>query len=101
MLAAPPPLPAQRAQLTVPAAASFKRDTELVEYDLDNEDEDWLAAFNGGQARLPAEKCARFVGPRRACVGLALRRVRLRFEAMLWRLELACADAQAAVRAAA
>jgi Enhancer of polycomb-like len=32
---------------------------EYVEYDLDNEDEDWLAQFNEGQERLPPEKCAR------------------------------------------
>jgi enhancer of polycomb-like protein len=43
-------------------AAGFKRDTELVEYDLDNEDEDWLTTFNGAQNRLPAEKCAPAAG---------------------------------------
>ena len=29
---------------------------EAVEYDLDNDDEDWLEAYNDGQNRLPAEK---------------------------------------------
>ena len=38
-------------------AASFRRDGELCEYDLDNEDEDWLAVYNGEQNRLPAERC--------------------------------------------
>lgn len=44
---------------------------EVVEYDLDNEDEDWLEKYNDGQNRLPAEK----------------------FEHMLWKLEVACGDA--------
>ena len=29
---------------------------ETVEYDLDNDDEDWLEKYNDGQNRLPAEK---------------------------------------------
>lgn len=41
------------------------------EYDLDNDDEDWLENYNDGQDVLSAEK----------------------FEEMLWRLELACAAA--------
>ena len=36
-----------------------------MEYDLDNDDEDWLAAYNGTQQRLPAERCvATFIGDR-------------------------------------
>ncbi len=42
-----------------------------MEYDLDNEDEDWLATVNLGGSRLPPEK----------------------LERMLWRLELACSEA--------
>jgi enhancer of polycomb-like protein len=42
-----------------------------VEYDLDNEDEDWLENYNDGSEVLSAEK----------------------FEEMLWKLELACAEA--------
>ena len=35
-----------------------KQEGEFVEYDLDNEDEDWLTQFNSdSQERLPAEKC--------------------------------------------
>lgn len=50
---------------------------DYVEYDLDNEDEDWLEAFNGGPpgstgvARLAEDK----------------------FEAMLYRLEVSNAEA--------
>lgn len=44
---------------------------DVVEYDLDNDDEDWLVEYNNGQNRLPAEK----------------------FEAMVWRLEVACGEA--------
>ena len=74
-----------------------KRDNELCEYDLDNEDEDWLAAFNGEQSRLPAERCvSRFATAvstlQRSC------NFALRFEAMLWKLELACANAQMQAR---
>jgi enhancer of polycomb-like protein len=42
-----------------------------VEYDLDNEDEDWLENYNDGSEVLSAEK----------------------FEEILWKLELACAEA--------
>jgi enhancer of polycomb-like protein len=28
----------------------------VIEYNLDNEDEDWLEKYNNGQNRLPAEK---------------------------------------------
>jgi len=45
--------------------------TSYVEYDLDNEDEDWLENYNDGSEVLSAEK----------------------FEEMLWKLELACAEA--------
>ena len=45
--------------------------TDFVEYDLDNEDEDWLLSYNDGQNRLPAEK----------------------FEAMIWKLEVCCGEA--------
>ena len=47
------------------------RDDAVVEYDLDNEDEDWLEQYNTGGAKLPDVK----------------------FERMLWKLELACAEA--------
>jgi len=40
-------------------AATARPEGEYVEYDLDNEDEDWLAQFNEGQERLPPEKCVR------------------------------------------
>ena len=33
--------------------------SDVVEYDLDNEDEDWLTTYNDGQNRLPAEKFRR------------------------------------------
>ncbi len=46
-------------------------DERFVEYDLDSEDERWLDGFNQGQDRLP---------PRR-------------LEGLLWRLELANAEA--------
>ncbi len=46
-------------------------DPVYCEYDLDNEDEDWLSSYDGGPGRLPATK----------------------FERMLWRLELANAEA--------
>mmetsp|Transcript_12554 Transcript_12554/g.41388 ORF Transcript_12554/g.41388 Transcript_12554/m.41388 type:complete len:475 (+) Transcript_12554:175-1599(+) len=45
--------------------------SDFVQYDLDNEDEDWLKSYNDGQNRLPPEK----------------------FELMLWRLETACEEA--------
>ena len=47
---------------------------EAVEYDLDNDDEDWLEAYNDGQNRLPAEK----------------------LELMIWKLEIACGEANEA-----
>ena len=47
---------------------------EAVEYDLDNDDEDWLTAYNDGQNRLPAEK----------------------LELMIWKLEIACGEANEA-----
>lgn len=44
--------------LSFRSAASFRKDNpDVIEYDLDNEDEDWLATYNGGQSRLQAEKC--------------------------------------------
>ena len=45
--------------------------SEIVEYDLDNDDEDWLTSYNDGQNRLPAEK----------------------LELMIWKLEIACGEA--------
>ena len=45
--------------------------SEIVEYDLDNDDEDWLTQYNDGQNRLPAEK----------------------LELMIWKLEIACGEA--------
>lgn len=44
---------------------------EYVEYDLDNDDEDWLEKYNDGQNRLPGEK----------------------LEVMIWKLETACGEA--------
>lgn len=44
---------------------------DVVEYDLDNEDEDWLEKYNDGQNRLPAEK----------------------LEVMIWKLETVCGEA--------
>ena len=55
---------------------------DVVEYDLDNDDEDWLEKYNDGQNRLPAEK----------------------LEVMISKLEVACGeanDAQMAITAAA
>lgn len=51
----------------------------MVEYDLDNEDEDWLERYNVGRSKLSDEK----------------------FECMLWKLELACAEATEAALTAA
>ena len=45
--------------------------SEIVEYDLDNDDDDWLTQYNDGQNRLPAEK----------------------LELMIWKLEIACGEA--------
>jgi hypothetical protein len=39
-------------------AAPTNQEGEFVEYDLDNDDEDWLAEFNDGQERLQPEMCA-------------------------------------------
>jgi hypothetical protein len=47
------------------------KETEPVEYDLDNEDEDWLATYNLGRTRISD----------------------VLFERMLWKLELECAAA--------
>lgn len=47
------------------------REPDPVEYDLDNEDEDWLKQYNLGRNKLGD----------------------LLFEKMLWKLELACAEA--------
>ena len=47
------------------------KEEEIVEYDLDNDDEDWLEAYNIGRTKLPDDK----------------------FEKMLYQLELACAEA--------
>jgi enhancer of polycomb-like protein len=44
---------------------------DIVEYDLDNDDEDWLTEYNDGQNRLPAEK----------------------LESMIWKLEIHCGEA--------
>jgi Enhancer of polycomb-like len=55
------------------------RDERLVEYDIDTEDERWLEQFNGGQERLSQR----------------------RFEQMIYRLELANAEATDRALAAA
>lgn len=47
------------------------REPDPVEYDLDNEDEDWLKTYNLGRNKLSDQL----------------------FEKMLWKLELACAEA--------
>lgn len=47
------------------------REPDPVEYDLDNEDEDWLKTYNLGRNKLTD----------------------VQFEKMLWQLELACAEA--------
>lgn len=47
------------------------REPDPVEYDLDNEDEDWLKGYNLGRNKLSDQL----------------------FEKMLWKLELACAEA--------
>ena len=54
-------------------------DERFIEYDLDVEDVKWLEAFNRGQQRLPQR----------------------RFELLLWRLEVANAEATDAALAAA
>ena len=56
--AARPPQPRALTREFRHAAAGFKQDAELCEYDLDNEDEDWLDTYNGAQNRLPSDKCA-------------------------------------------
>eukprot|EP00879_Flechtneria_rotunda_P016785 GHRR01017568.1.p1 GENE.GHRR01017568.1~~GHRR01017568.1.p1 ORF type:complete len:620 (+),score=238.42 GHRR01017568.1:338-2197(+) len=47
------------------------REPDPIEYDLDNEDEDWLQGYNIGRSRLSDTL----------------------FEKMLWKLEIACAEA--------
>jgi hypothetical protein len=53
------------------AGCGGNKEPEPVEYDLDNEDEDWLTTYNLGRTRI----------------GDVL------FERMLWKLELECAAA--------
>jgi hypothetical protein len=53
------------------AGVGGAREPDPVEYDLDNEDEDWLRQYNLGRNKLND----------------------LLFEKMLWKLELACAEA--------
>lgn len=55
------------------------REPEPVEYDLDNEDEDWLKQYNIGRSKISD----------------------MLFEKMLWKLELACAEATDAALTAA
>ena len=47
------------------------QDKDFVEYDMNVSDEEWLAAYNEGQERLPGRT----------------------FERMMWKLELECAKA--------
>lgn len=47
------------------------REAEVIDYDLDKEDVEWLNSFNGSSNKLSAEK----------------------FEKLLWKLEMACARA--------
>lgn len=53
------------------AGVGGAREPDPVEYDLDNEDEDWLKQYNLGRNKLND----------------------VLFEKMLWKLELACAEA--------
>jgi hypothetical protein len=53
------------------AGCGGHKEPEPVEYDLDNEDEDWLATYNLGRTRISD----------------------VLFERMLWKLELECAAA--------
>lgn len=56
---------------TITLAGTGSPEDEFVEYDMDTEDEEWLENFNQGQPRLTEAK----------------------FERMIWRLEIACANA--------
>lgn len=58
-------------RLKLTCGLSSTETTSYVEYDLDNEDEDWLENYNDGFEVLSVEK----------------------FEEMLWKLELACVEA--------
>ena len=83
---------------------AYKLQSEFVEYDLDTEDEEWLESYNAGQARITAERCASALRDRpAACPAAAHTTLRhrglRRFETMLWKLELACAAAQAQLAA--
>jgi hypothetical protein len=80
---------------------------DYVEYDLDNEDEDWLQAFNrtgasssskptgtgtaGGATAVPSSAVAGAAGGA-VCEGGEQRLSDVRLERMLWRLELAWAE---------
>ena len=60
--------PRQRARADAALrTACFKRDNELCEYDLDNEDEDWLAGYNLGGAKLPPERPCEKISMRTRC----------------------------------
>lgn len=54
----------------LPGGTAYK-DDDFVEYDLDNEDEDWLEVFNRKQDNRLSD---------------------MKFERMLWKLELAWAE---------
>ena len=62
-----------------PAGGIGYHDERFIEYDLDEEDQEWLDGLNRGQDRLPAR----------------------RMELLMWRLELANAEATDRALAAA
>lgn len=83
---------------------------DVVEYDLDNDDEDWLEAYNrkatgsvvmgvpmgggmGGLARFGAHASSHPVGSSHLSGSQSALLSDIKFERMLWKLDLACHDA--------